>query len=261
MGAKHVRIGCADVARLFAHHDCQGVGLFADAFCGTMSKTELLWNVEVVTDGQDARSCCYPSFRDYHGAVVKRTVLEENVLDEPLCYLGVNLFARSHELAKRQVVLQDDEGSDMLLAHVHAGHDDGEDCLALVAELTRVLVLIQSEESEEPMSLVSSSYVVEEASDVFLEEDDDGKCANADKLVEDASQQLHFQHLADDNPEADEKQNAIEDVDGARLLHQLVAIEEYYRHKENVDEVFETYVRHSLNSLIISIHSIASFTS
>ena len=45
VGTKHVVISSADVACLFAHNDCQSVCLFADAFCSTMSKSELLWNV------------------------------------------------------------------------------------------------------------------------------------------------------------------------------------------------------------------------
>ena len=192
---------------------------------------------------------------------MERAVLEEDVLDEPLCYLCVDLFACSHELAKRQIILKHDEGSDVLLAHVHASHYDGEDCLAFVAELASILMLVQPEEAEEAMCLIASSNVIEETANVLLEEDDDGKCTDTYKLVEDAAQQLHLEHLADDNPATDKEQDAIEDVDGARLLHQLVAIEEHDCYKENVDEVFETYIRHPLNLLIILTHSTASLTS
>ena len=246
MRAKHIRIGRGDVARLFAHHDGQRIGLFADTLCGTMSKAELLGNVEVVADGQDARSSSNPAFRDNHGAVVQRAVLEEDVLDESLCYLSINLFTGSHELAKRQVVLKHDERADVLLAHVHASHHDGEDSLTFVSELACILMLVEPEEAEEAMRTVSSAYVVEETTYVLLKQDDDGKSTDAYKLVEDAAKQLHLEHLADDNPATDEEQDAIEDVDGARLLHQLVAIEKYYRNKKDVDYVFEIYVRQVL---------------
>lgn len=263
MRAEHVIICSSYVTRLFAHHDCQGIRFLADTFCGTMAKPELLGDIEVMADGQDARSCCYSAFGDNHGTVVQGAVLEEDILDESLCYLSINLFTSSHELAKREVVLKHDEGSDVLLAHIHASHHDGEDCLSLIAELSDILVFVEPEETEETMSTVAGSYVVEEATYVLLEENDDGKGTDAHKLVEDASQELHLHHLADDNPEADKEQNAIEDIDGARLLHQLVAIEEHYRYKENIHEVFEAYCRQgqSLNLEFIIIHSIASLTS
>ena len=99
------------------------------------------------------------------------------------------------------------------------------------------------------MRTVSGTDIIEEAAYVLLKQDDDGKGANADKLVEDAAQQLHLENLADDNPATDEEQDAIEDVDGARLLHQLVAIEEHNRYKENVDDVFEVDCWHRCNLL------------
>ena len=246
MCAKHIRVCRCDVACFFAHHDGKSVALFADAFCSSVTKSELLGDVEVVADGQDARSCRNPSVCDNHRSVVKRAVLEEDILDESLCYLGIDFFSCSHELAKGKVVLQDDEGSDSLLAHVHASHHDGEDCLALVTELACVLVLVESEEAEEAVCLVLGSDVVEAAADVFLEKNDDGKGTNAYKLVEDAAKKFHLEHLADDNPSADEEQDTIEDVDGARLLHQFVAIEKCNCHKEDVDYVFETNVRQDL---------------
>ena len=253
MRTEHVGIGSADVACLFADHDGKGIGLLADAFCGTVAKAELLGYVEVMADGQDARGSCYPALHDYHGSVVQRAVLEEYVLDEPLCYLGIDLLARTDELGEGQVVLQDNEGTHALLAHVHASHDDGEDGLALVAELTLLLVPVETEEAEEAMSLLTGTEVVEEAAYVFLEEDDDSQSSDAHQLVEDAAQKLHLQYLADDNPATDEEQYAIEDVHRARLLHQFVAIVEYDGYKENVNEVFETNVRHRGNLLFYDL--------
>ena len=214
-----------------------------------MSEAELLGDVEVVADGEDARSSGNPAFSYDHGAVVQGTVFEEDVLYEPLRYLGIDLFACSHELGQREVVLQHDEGADVLLAHVHAGHDDGEDGVALVAELAGVLVLVEPEEAQEAVGLLSGTEVVEEAPNVLLEKDDDGQRSDAHQLVEDAAKQLHLKHFADDNPSAHEEEDTIEDVDGARLLHQLVAIVEHYCHKENVHYVFEADVRQGFNSL------------
>ena len=175
------------------------------------------------------------------------TVLEEDVFDEPLGYLCIDLFSCTGKVSQRQVVLNHDERSHPLLAHVHASHYDGEDGLTLVAELACVLVLVQSEETQEAMCLLSGPKVIEEAADVLLEKDDDGKRSYAHQLVEDASQQLHLQHLADDYPAADEEQDAIEDVDGARLLHQLVAIEKHDCYEEDVHYVLEANVRHRGN--------------
>ena len=107
-------------------------------------------------------------------------------------------------------------------------------------------MLVQSEKAKETMCLLTCAKIVEEAADVLLKQDDDGKDADAHKLVEESAQQLHLQHLADNNPAADEQQHAIEYVDGARLLHQLVAIKKHYRYKEDVDDVFEVYVRQNL---------------
>ena len=110
-------------------------------------------------------------------------------------------------------------------------------------------MFVQSEKAQESVCLLTGSQIIEETTDVLLEENDDGKGADTYQLVENTAQQLHLQYLADDNPATDEEQHAIEDVDGARLLHQLVAIEKHYRNKEDVDEVFEAYVGHlAINS-------------
>ena len=244
MGAKHVSVCRTDVAGFLADNDSQGIGLLADALCGTMSESKFFGDVEVVTDRQDAGCCGYPAFCHNHGTVVKRTVLEEDVLDESLGYLAIDLFSGTDELAQGKVVLQHDERSDPLLAHVHACHHDREDGFAFISELAGLLVLVQTEEAEETMGLFSGSKIVEEATDVFLEEDDDGKDAYTHQLVEDSAKQFHLQHLADNDPAADEKQYTIEDVHRARLLHQLIAVEKHYRYKKDVYYVLEANVWH-----------------
>ena len=69
--------------------------------------------------------------------------------------------------------------------------------------------------------------------------------------------------LVDESSLSDEEEALVRQV-ANRASASLIVLDGYGKKalaKENVDDVFETYVRHSLNSLMILIHSIASFTS
>ena len=60
-----------DASCLFAHHDCQSIGVLGDASRSSVSQTELLGYVQVVADGQDTR-CGYDLvFLHNHRTVVQ----------------------------------------------------------------------------------------------------------------------------------------------------------------------------------------------
>ena len=98
-------------------------------------------------------------------------------------------------------------------------------------------VLVRTEEVQEPMHPLAGSHLVEEMPDFLLKEDDDGNGSYIYQFVEDAAHKLHLKYLADYYPEADKEQYAVEDVHGARLLHHLVAIEQAYCHKQDINQV------------------------
>ena len=135
------------------------------------------------------------------------------------------------------MVLQYDQGTYPLLAHVQAGHYNGEDGLPLMYEFREVLLLVRTEEVQEPMHPLAGSHLVEEMPDFLLKEDNDGDGSYIYQFVEDAAHKLHLKYLADYYPEADKEQYAVEDVHGARLLHHLVAIEQAYCHKQDINQV------------------------
>ena len=191
-------------------------------------------------DGQDTG--CRHDFaaRDNHGAVVQRAVFEEYVLNQPLRYASVDGLARADEVGEGNVVLDDDEGAHLLLAHVDAGHHDGEDDLTVVSVLVvGVLCLFGTEEAHQAVGLLVGPKLVEEVANLLLEQDDEGNGAHVYKLVEHATQDLHLQNLRYHNPEADEDEHSIEDVDGARAFHHLVAIIEDDCYRYDVDKVFQ----------------------
>ena len=82
----------------------------------------------------------------------------------------------------------------------------------------------------------------EETADVVLEQHDQGECAYADEFVEDGTEQSHLEHLGDDNPESEEDEDAIEDVERAGVAHQAVDVVEQEGDKENVDGVFDSEI-------------------
>ena len=68
----------------------------------------------------------------YHCTVVEWTVFEENVLDKALCDAGIDGLAGTDVFCQGDIVLQHDECTHFLFAHIDAGHDDGEDGFSVV---------------------------------------------------------------------------------------------------------------------------------
>ena len=56
------------------------------------------------------------------------------------------------------------------------------------------------------------SEVIQKLADIFLKEDDQTNGTDADHFVHNATQQLHLQHLGDNQPEHDKNQNAHEHI-------------------------------------------------
>ena len=72
----------------------------------------------------------------------------------------------------------------------------------------------------------------------------------ADEFVENAAKQPHLKYLSHHQPDDDEHQHTHEHVDGARLLHQPIAVVNDYRHQYYVENVFYAKVYyHFLGSL------------
>ena len=236
-----VVVGRCDIACLLTHHYGQGIGLLADTLGSPMTKSELLGDVQVMADGKDAGSRLYLVARDDHGTIVQGTVLEEDVLYEPLADAGIEFLACAYDVHQGQVVLHDDECSHVLLAHVETRHHDGEDILTLMHHPRHAFPLVGTEEMDELPGTLMCSYAIEEVSDLLLEEHDDGNGSHTHKLVEDIAQKLHLKNLADDDPETHEDQYSIEDIHRARLLHQFIAVEQDDSYQQDVYHVLDSH--------------------
>ena len=84
---------------------------------------------------------------------------------------------------------------------------------------------------DEDLDLRYDASFDEEPSLDDMEEDDEGQGTYADERVQDAAQELHLQYLRHENPEDDEYEDAYEEVERARVLHQLVEVEEHQCHE------------------------------
>ena len=244
-----VVVGHGDAPRLLADHHSQSVGLLGEPFGGAMAQTEVLGDIQIVGHGQDARSRHDAVGIDDDGAVVKGRVLEEDILQKTLRKDGIDALSGADEVAQRQVVLHHDEGPHPVLGHIETSQHDGRHLGARMAKLFTGIarnLLLGAEEVDETVGTLVSAQTEKEVTNLLLEEHDDSDGAHADHLIEDAAQKLHLDHLGDDDPEADEEQQALEDVDGARLLHELVAREENHGHKEDVENIFYANFEHNM---------------
>ena len=200
--------GEADGSCLFADNDGNGIGLLGDAEGSTMAQAEVFGDVERVADGQDAASRRNASVADDHGSVVKGGVLEEDVLDEFGIDAGINGFARLDDVGKGHFALQNDECADKILRHVVARHDDGQQG-GVFGFFGRVF----GEEADEVAQSALAADGEEETADFFLEDDEQSEGSDADEFVEDAAEEFHLEYLGNDNPDDDEDEDAVEDVE------------------------------------------------
>ena len=192
---------------------------------------------------------------------MKGRVLEEYVFYEALGYLCLYTLAGADKVAQRQVILHHYERTRLLLAHVQASHQYRHYGFAVITIVfLKCVGCLGLEETPQAVYPLVGAYGVEEMADFLLEEDNDGYGTHTDQLVQYAAKQFHLQYLADKNPDADEDQHTVEDVHGARLLHQLVAEEQEYGHKENVYKVLQSEIKHCRYIFIASTASLTSCT-
>ena len=210
-----------------------------------MAKAEFLGNVEVVAHGEDASCGTQTVTGDDERSVVQGRVLEEDVLDEALVHVGIDDVARGDDVVERHVALQDDEGSHLVFRHGHTCHDHGHDAATqTVAVGSGGVAVLRGEEAHQSAYALMAAEVVEELTDVVLEDDDDGNHAHGDELVEDGAEEAHLQYLRYEHPHHDEHDDAHEGVERARLAHQPVDIEKQQGYQQYVDEVLKAEINH-----------------
>ena len=79
---------------------------------------------------------------------------------------------------------------------------------------------------------------VKEVSYLLLKKNDEPDDTDRDKLVHNAAQQAHLQHLTYDEPHDDKYHDTDEDIQRTRLFHQPVKIVEHQCHQHDVYHVF-----------------------
>ena len=160
-------------------------------------------------------------------------VLEENVFDEPLVDTRIDVVARFYNVLKHHAALYYDECPHLSLSHVHARHDDWENCFAVYA----FLVLVASEQFQYILCFLVCTEIIEKVAYFLLEEHDKSDYSHRDQLVHDASQEAHFQYLTDDKPDNDEYHNAREHVERTRFFHDAIGVVEHECHQHDIDDV------------------------
>ena len=225
-------MGERDVARLFRHDDGQCVGYLGDAQCRAVTQSHRFGNLVVVRYRQDAGRGGNAVVGNDEGAVVQRTVLEEDVLDEPRVHVGIDGVAGVLVVVERYPLFDDDEGARLGLGHVHAGIDDRYD-----VGLFALLLVFEEEVEEEPPSLVGAQ-LHEKPFDFVLKQNDENEQTHAHELVHDGADEPHVEYLFDHDPHPHEGQHPGKDAYRARLLHHLVEGVEQQGHDEYVDNVF-----------------------
>ena len=231
-----------NASRLLADNDGNAVAVLRYAESGTVAQAKFLGYVVVVTDGQDASCCTYALIHNHHSTVMKRRVLEEDVLDEPLIDACVEDVSRVDNVVKTDGTLNNYERSNLTSGQIHTRHHDGHDGF-LVDVL--VLVAIAEEEAHYGLETLMCSERIEEAAYVLLEKDNKRQHTHGDKLVHDGSEEAHLKHLTHEEPDYHKDDDADEDVERTALLHQSVDIEEHQGDKKDVDDVLYGYFKHT----------------
>ena len=212
--------GNRDAARFFGNDDGQAVALLRDAQGRAVAQAERFRDVVVVGHGQDAACRLNAFVRDNHGAVVERTVLEEDVFDEALVDVGIDGVARFDDFAQGHLPFDDDKRALLLLAHAETGHHDWHDFFALAV----VRTAFAPKDAHEESHVAARADAREEMADFLLEEDDEGKRTHIDDFIQNASEKTHFKYLRHQNPYQDKDYDAREDICRAGSLHQPIDV-------------------------------------
>ena len=173
-----------------------------------MAQSQLFGYVEVMGHWEYAAGGANAFLLYYHRSVMEWRVLEEYILYEALVDERVDTVACLDDIIEWRSAFYHNERSHLVAGHVHACHDDRH-----YAFLVRMLrVVFRPEESHDGCHALVCTERVEELSYLLLEQDDDGKHSDRDKLVENASEKAHLKHLADKQPDDNEHHDAYEDI-------------------------------------------------
>ena len=185
--------GYGDATRFLRHYNDHGVAVLRHTHRSTVAQTEFLGDVETMGYRQNTSRSLDALTRDNHGTIVQWGVLEEDVLDETLVDVGVDFVACVCYVVERCGALNNDKGTHFSFAHVHAGKNDGHNCLPACPTAAFFLFLL--EESQQQSHPLVGTDVVEEFANVLLEQDDKTNHSHAHQLVHDRTKQAHFEYL------------------------------------------------------------------
>lgn len=228
-----------DGACLFRHDDGQAVAFLRQTQRSAVAQAQRFGDVGVVRYRQDAAGSLNAVVAYDHGSVMQGAVLEEDVFNQSLRDVGVDDVARADVLVQSHLALQYDEHAHLLLAHVDAGHYDGQDFGTLGLVFAAAL-----EETRNDARVALRADGREKPAYFFLKQDYQGQTTHIDHLVENRTQQAHFKHLRHQNPYQDKHDDARKDVGRARLLHQFVDVVQNQRYQQDINGIFYSKVNH-----------------
>lgn len=100
-----------NVACLLTDHNTQGIGRLAHAKRSSVTQAEMLRQIHVMTNREDAPYRDYTSSRYYHGSIMKRGILEEYVFNQAGIDACVYDVAGALIVIKRNFPLETDQST------------------------------------------------------------------------------------------------------------------------------------------------------
>ena len=85
------------------------------------------------------------------------------------------------------------------------------------------LLLLTTEKTDGVAHPLMCAKAVEKLTDFFLKQDEQGNGTDTDDTVEECAQQTHLKNLRNEEPKNNKHQDAEEDVQRTRFLHQRLA--------------------------------------
>ena len=200
-----------------------------------MTQSQIAGNVGVVGHRQDTACAHDLAAGNDEGAIMQRTVLKEDILDQARIDVGFDHVARALIVGQRHRLLDNDEGTRLSLRHVHTGVNDGHNPFFHI--IYRFLTL---EQFLKDLETPAGTQLGEEPFDFVLEQDNEDKQADVDEFVHERADKAHVQDLIHHHPCNDKGEHAHKDVERARTLHRAVQVVEQGRHQQDVDQVLDT---------------------
>ena len=222
----------ADATRFFRDHYYVRIGLLGYAHGSAVTHSVRGGKVQPVRYGEGAAGGYDAVVAYNHCTVVQGGILEEKVLYEALGDAGVHYVAGVDYALQVVPPADDDEGADLMVAHIlHGGHKVGE-CLVL-----KVFRLVAPEEvAEDGVVAGGAAYVVEEAAYLRLENDDDGEGADVQYGAEHRGGHLHIEGHSQ-HPDHQDYYDGNEDVHGGRAADPSEDDKNDRRHQYDVDKI------------------------